>query len=261
MDNNENKTGERSSRETGGDGQKRNNFLRRGQAGHDKSRDKKREGAQADKQPKEEAEPPKEEGPITFTEHALDLEPGFAIPPRQSVDLDYQDFTRESFDERDRRPFVPKKRNAVPYEMSETPRSQSETRNTRQSDRRRTGTQEEQAQSGKESGRTENKDTKGNKGREPKQAGQGRQARESNRNDRPRDTTPGAGQETKPRTAAGGEKTGLFAKNRGWKAGGGTNKKNTDTANGGKDSAGEKQGDNSPEQAKESLIRPYWMKK
>ena len=68
---------------------------------------------------------PKEEEPIVFHAHALDIEPGVVIPPRPSVDLTYNDFTRESY-QAGEKPFVPKKKKIVPFELSETPKTQSE---------------------------------------------------------------------------------------------------------------------------------------
>ena len=71
------------------------------------------------------AKQPEQETPISFHAHALDLEPGTIIPERPSLDLTYIDFTRESYDAGDK-PFVPKKKKAIPFELSDTPHTQSE---------------------------------------------------------------------------------------------------------------------------------------
>jgi hypothetical protein len=68
---------------------------------------------------------PKVEEPVSFNAHALDLEPGVVILPRPSLDLSYIDFTRESY-EAGEKPFTPKKKKVVPFELSETPHMQTD---------------------------------------------------------------------------------------------------------------------------------------
>ncbi|MCL1849174.1 MAG: hypothetical protein FWF83_05850, partial [Clostridiales bacterium] len=104
-------------------GKKKGGFFRRDRKSADKGNDRAK-AAQEDK-------------PMEFHAHALEMEPGFVAPERQSIDLTYNDFTRESYDAKDRRPFVPVKRNLVPYELSETPRSQQEPQENRGNERRR----------------------------------------------------------------------------------------------------------------------------
>jgi hypothetical protein len=68
---------------------------------------------------------PKAEEPVIFNAHALDMEPGVITVPRPSLDLTYIDFTRESY-EAGEKPFVPKKKKLVPFELSDTPHMQTE---------------------------------------------------------------------------------------------------------------------------------------
>lgn len=96
-----------------GSGKKRNRQFRRNN--DDKARDNQKNGGsqEADK-------------PVTFNAHALDLDPGIVIPERPSIDLTYTDFTRESYEMGTGRPFVPKKKKIVPFELSETPKMQAD---------------------------------------------------------------------------------------------------------------------------------------
>ncbi len=93
-------------------GKKRNRQFRRNQ--DDKAKDSQKTGSQ------------EEDKPLTFNAHALDLDPGIAIPERPSIDLTYTDFTRESYEMGTGRPFVPKKKKIVPFELSETPKMQAD---------------------------------------------------------------------------------------------------------------------------------------
>jgi hypothetical protein len=74
----------------------------------------------------------KADEPITFNAHPLDLEPGTIIPPRPSINLSYNDFTRESMTIGESRSFVPKKRDPIPFELSEIPRKYSESRENKE---------------------------------------------------------------------------------------------------------------------------------
>jgi hypothetical protein len=63
---------------------------------------------------------PDAEAPISFNAHPLDMEPDTIVPERPNIDLTYIDFTRESVEEGDRHS-TPKKKKNIPYELSETP--------------------------------------------------------------------------------------------------------------------------------------------
>ncbi len=121
MDSAQNKTGSRSRKKPGG--------FRRDNREARETRETKE---------KPQGEKANSEKPAAFNAHALDMEEGFVMPVRPTVDLTYVDFTREAVTQSERRPFVPKRRNEVPFEMSETPKSQSENRDrdARQPERR-----------------------------------------------------------------------------------------------------------------------------
>ena len=102
---------------------KRGGFLRRGGRGEEN-------------EAREAAKPAAADIPVGFHAHPLDMEPGFVIPERPSVDLNYNDFTRESYDDSEKRLFVPKKKSGIPFELSLTPRTQSEAREGRNNDAR-----------------------------------------------------------------------------------------------------------------------------
>ncbi|MCL2166477.1 MAG: hypothetical protein FWH49_04220 [Clostridiales bacterium] len=232
------------------------------------------EGAEAGNQ--------KEDKPVTFNAHALDMEPGFVIPERPSVDLTYQDFTRESYDENDRRPFVPKKRNEVPFELSDTPRTQqTDMRESRNNGRRQasvpdSGKQaDEAAESGDGASAAVQLDSR------TKQADQGKEKRSplKMREDKGKTSREGGAQKSENTQAGNGSREkarpqdqelpqqpvnrrspraqGAAQTRRGQDKG----NTNSDYAQSG---AGQAQTDTQQgegaDAAKESLLRPYWMK-
>jgi hypothetical protein len=84
--------------------------------------------------------PGRKEGPAAFNAHALDLDAQAVIPDRPSIDLNYTDFTRESYEPAPGASRShPRKKKTVPFELSETPRTQSEFWEGRGTSRRRSG--------------------------------------------------------------------------------------------------------------------------
>ena len=223
-----------------------------------------------------ETQVPKNEAPLSFNAHALDMEPGFVAPERPSVDLTYIDFTRESVAEGERRHFVPKKRNIVPYELSETPRTQQDSRDGRSQDRRRqqsfspvetnpppeTISEQKRPQSGESRETAMDTTTKGTdrsvKGEDRRE----RQQRPKQEKSKPqenvgarRSENQGDNSRTKPEKAAKRKDQTSMRSNR-------DHKENRDTANrstANRDAVNQEA--TSQEAGKESLIRPYWMKK
>ena len=191
---------------------------------------------------------PEDEAPASFNAHALDMEPGVVIPPRQSLDLTYNDFTRESYEEANK-PFVPKKKKPVPFELSETPRMQPEYWEGKTPGRRKLMNKAESAgtaEPGEEvsrpqeprrsNPRKESADKTGEKQESPQKAQKGRQERKP-----PKENT----RESKPNAISAKRQD-----QRGMKK---TAKQNIPI----QDSADEQSGDS----AKESLMKPYWLKK
>ena len=61
-----------------------------------------------------------------FHAHALDLDPNIVIPERPSVDLNYTDFTRSSIEGELKQPKFRKRKPLIPFELTETPRLNSD---------------------------------------------------------------------------------------------------------------------------------------
>jgi len=231
------------------------------------------------------AQNPHADEPITFNAHALDMEPGVLIPPRPSVDLTYNDFTRESYHEDGSRPFVPKKKKSVPFELSETPRMQSEYWESKTPSRRRLNNSAENASSAepreesrkhqeqkhtdalpasaeKATGARVEQQPKQGKNKAPRKE-QGRNPAEGKTNPNPENQTHSRDQGSQVKKADGApadrkeKKNDLFpsVKKRQKKTGGSRlEKRERNEDNGGADPS-------SQEPTKESLMRPYWMKK
>ncbi|MCL2121831.1 MAG: hypothetical protein FWH28_06230 [Clostridiales bacterium] len=242
-----------------------------------------RRGRKSDVVESAEAGKPKEDKPITFNAHALDMEPGFVIQERPSVDLTYQDFTRESYDESDRRPFVPKKRNEVPYELSDTPRTQQvDSRDSRNNGRRQASSPDsgkqvvEAAESGDGAPAAVQLDSR------TKLADQGKDKRTPlrTRDDKGKPSREGGAQKSENTQAGNGSRekgrpqqdqampqqpaNRRNPRTQGAAQARKSQEKSSGNSNDAKSSAGQAQTDTqqgeSADTAKESLLRPYWMK-
>jgi len=252
---------------TGESRDRRNNafYHRKKKTGEREFREEQELSAAPEQEPK-----PEPEGPPSFNAHALDLEPGVIIPERPSLDLTYHDFTRESY-EAGEKPFVPKRRKAVPFELSETPRMQSEYWEGRTPGRRKILSQAESAVSAETNDapprqqesrqpetRREGADRTNEKRESQQRAQKGRPERKAVR-ENPREDSPGqgnAGRQDKPgikKNPKRQEHNIIRKKGKESKEG------KTEHERGG--APAEPVNDQTGESAKESLMKPYWMKK
>ena len=133
------KTGNHSKRKPGTEDMKQEQSEEKEQEGSAVGDNKKKRGffRKERQESGKESRDAQKEGPVSFNAHALDMDPGFVLPARPSVDLTYNDFTRESYDTNEGRVFVPKKKHAVPFELSDTPRTQQDPREGKPTDRRK----------------------------------------------------------------------------------------------------------------------------
>lgn len=213
---------------TGEEGDNKNNAMF-----HRKNRESENAG--------KEGPPPEPDEPVSFNAHALDLEPGQIIPQRPSIDLTYNDFTRESY-EAGERPFVPRKKKIVPFELSETPRTQSENQRLKKGASADNGGDKPSANHRQEE-QTRAQDKAGREEQNPMKSGAKRQdASRAKTNTRRQDQAParnGAKRQERPRARQTGDEGSNDA--------GGQPLREPDRAPSG-------------DQSKESLMKPYWMK-
>ena len=249
------------------DGDKQNaRHFRRNKKGNDQTPDKDGQANQ-----------PAQEAPLSFHAHALDLEPGTLIPERASVDLTYHDFTRDSYEAGDK-PFVPKRKKPIPFELSETPHTQSEYWEGKSAGRRRPSAQGENAPSAPRREEAQH-------AQETKDSDKQKQKQKPPKGKILRNVLARGKDEIKPprneETDADAGTTAVLRKDETQKAQGkGRGNKRQDSVrrkergesgsgavsgsiSGGTGNKAKKDEQKAlpPESAKESLMRPYWMKK
>ncbi|MCL1804868.1 MAG: hypothetical protein FWG28_02530 [Clostridiales bacterium] len=287
-----------------GDRKNNTNFHRKKKSVDRETREERELWYELEPESEPEAKPaPRPEGPPSFHAHALDLEPGVVFPERPSLDLTYVDFTRESY-EADK-PFVPRKKKIVPFELSETPRMQPDFWEGRTPGRRKLMGQPDGANRGEKDGeaartrdgkpsegRKEARDKSGDKKETGQRAQKGRGERKAAR-DGARDNTRDGASESIVESArentreSAGEGVRDGSKEEAQEAGrqsrgnikrqdqpmmkrsakrqehNADRRKSRDGGNTGegKSQPAEPANDQGGGDAKESLIKPYWMKK